>query len=315
MSSIGKLERVELRQVWRNEAQGLTTWLEENIEILNEELGINLQDVERESSAGSFRVDLMAKTEDGRIAIIENQLEQSDHKHLGQLLTYLAFTGAKIAIWIVKEARPDHSAAIAWLNSSTDVDFYMVKLEAVRIGNSPPAPLFTLITGTSEKMKEIAHIKRESAERHELQAAWTKGLIEKSKVVGALHAKAKPATTRHLVCQLGRGIQLVHSTWKEKQGIKLSLKDSDRARNLEMFRIFEKHKESIETTFGESLVWDSMQEEGNLGCRIIFSIVGGGYRAPAEQWSDLQNKAVLVMQRFTKALTPYFSEVGIAPSL
>ncbi len=316
MSSIGKLERVELRQVWPNEARDFTVWLQKNIEILNEALGITLIDVKSECSVGRFRVDLKAKTEAGDIVVIENQLKKSNHKHLGQLITYFTSTSAKIAIWIVKEAELEHAKAIEWLNSPTskDAKFYLVKVEAVKIGDSAPAPIFTLIAGSSVVMKEIFHTKsakRERAERHDLRELWAKHLIEKSKIVGALHGKAKANITTNLVCRIVTGVELVHKILENRRAVELDFCSKNRERNLKMFHIIAAQKEKVEQSFGAPLVWD----DGNKGCKIIFFLEGGGYRSPEEQWSDLQDEAVLVMQRFTKALTPYFSEVGIAPSL
>ena len=96
-----------LRQVWKHEAIDFTTWLEENIEILNEELDLNLLNPEREQSTGNFNVDILAQDQAGQNVVIENQLECTDHDHLGKLITYLTFFEAKTAIWIVKDYKPE----------------------------------------------------------------------------------------------------------------------------------------------------------------------------------------------------------------
>ena len=111
--------------------------------------------MDREQAAGTFSIDLVAEDEGGGTVIIENQLEKSNHDHLGKLITYLTAMSGKAAIWIVSDPRPEHVAAITWLNESASADFYMVKVEAVRIGDSPPAPLFTLIVGPSEDAKDV----------------------------------------------------------------------------------------------------------------------------------------------------------------
>jgi hypothetical protein len=160
--AIGKLSRVPLRTVWEHEAYDFTQWLQENIDVLNTALDLNLVDVDREQASGSFSIDLVAEDEGGGTVIIENQLEKSNHDHLGKLITYLTGMSAKAAIWIVSDPRPEHVAAIAWLNESTSAAFYMVKVEAVRIGESPAAPLFTLIVGPSDETKEVGQTKRKS---------------------------------------------------------------------------------------------------------------------------------------------------------
>jgi len=154
-SPIGKLERVALREVWTNEAADFTQWLQQNIDVLNDALDLNLVKVDRERETGDFSIDLVAEDDGGGMVIIENQLEKSNHDHLGKLVTYLTGMSARAAIWIVSDPRPEHVAAVAWLNESSSADFYMVKIEAVRIGDSPAAPLFTLIVGPSEETKAV----------------------------------------------------------------------------------------------------------------------------------------------------------------
>ena len=134
---IGKIQRVPLREVWKHEALDLTKWLQNNIEVLNEPLDLSLSNAEREQSAGDFSVDLVAEDEDGSLVVIENQLEKSDHAHLGKLITYLTAIGAKKAVWIVADPRPEHVAAIAWLNEGSAAAFYLLKIEGIRIGDSP----------------------------------------------------------------------------------------------------------------------------------------------------------------------------------
>ena len=130
MSTIGKIKRVKLREVWKHEAKDFTTWLQDNIEILNDILDVTLSSAEREQSAGTFSIDLVAEDDGGNTVVIENQLEKSNHDHLGKVITYLTSIGAKCAVWIVADARPEHINAINWLNESSSADFYLIKLEA-----------------------------------------------------------------------------------------------------------------------------------------------------------------------------------------
>ena len=166
---IGRLRRVNLREVWPHEAHKFTPWLEKNIDVLNDAIDLSLSIVERERAAGDFSIDLVAEDESGNPVIIENQLERSNHDHLGKLITYLTAIDAKAAIWIVKEARPEHISAISWLNESSSGSFYLFKFEAVRIEDSPPAPVLTLIVGSSEESQEVGETKKELKERHILR--------------------------------------------------------------------------------------------------------------------------------------------------
>ena len=166
---IGKIERVGLREVWKHEALDFTKWLQENIDVLNDVVDLNLENLEREHSVGNFNVDLIAEDGNGNSVIIENQLGKSDHDHLGKLITYLVGLSAKAAIWIISDPRPEHISAITWLNESSSANFYLVKLEAIKIGESSPAPLLTLIVAPSEEGKEIGTTKKEIAERYSIR--------------------------------------------------------------------------------------------------------------------------------------------------
>ncbi len=115
---IEKIQRVSLRNVWKHESLDFTTWLEENIDVLNDALDLSLSNVLREQDAGDFSVDLVAEDNAGNVVVIENQLDRSNHDHLGKLITYLAALEAKVAIWIVSDPRTEHTKAIAWLNES-----------------------------------------------------------------------------------------------------------------------------------------------------------------------------------------------------
>src|SRR5690625_2679253 len=123
-----------------------------------------------------------------KIVIIENQLEKSNHDHLGKLITYLSAVGADCAIWIVSEPRSEHVKAVAWLNESTSTDFYLIKIEAIKIGDSLPAPLFTVIVGPSEEAREVGEAKKEMKERHVLRKQFWTTLLERARDKTTLHS-------------------------------------------------------------------------------------------------------------------------------
>jgi hypothetical protein len=185
---VGKLDRVSLRDVWRHEALDFTRWLEVNVEVLSEVIGLPLVSAEREQAAGTLSADLVAEDLNGNPVIIENQLEKSNNDHLGKVITYLTVLGAKAAVWIVADPRPEHISAISWLNESSPASFYLVKVEAVRIGDSEPAPLLTLIVGPTAEARGVGETKKELAERHIIrQRFWTE-LLEKAKQTTRLHS-------------------------------------------------------------------------------------------------------------------------------
>jgi hypothetical protein len=151
MAQLGKLEKVDLRKVWEHEARDFSDWLvkEENLGLLADELGIEIEAIGTEESSGRFRVDILAKeTNSGDYIIIENQLEPTNHDHLGKVITYAAGYDAKYIIWIVKDVLDEHQKAIEWLNEHLDdsISCFLVKIEVWQIGDSKPAPRFEVVS-------------------------------------------------------------------------------------------------------------------------------------------------------------------------
>ena len=151
MNKLGKLEKVNLREIWSNEEYDFSTWLskEENLKELSDTIGIDIVLEERESNVGKFSVDIYGKEEGtDRKVVIENQLEDSNHDHLGKIITYASGKDAKTIIWIVKRARDEHRQAIEWLNAHTDeeVGFFLLEIELWKIGDSIPAPKFNIVS-------------------------------------------------------------------------------------------------------------------------------------------------------------------------
>ena len=158
--NLDKLKKVELRDVWPHEALDFTRWLSEesNLAILSSAVGIELELIETESSAGSFNVDIYAQEAGtGRKVIIENQLEDTNHDHLGKIITYAAGKGAQVVIWIVRHARDEHRQAIEWLNAHTDDEaaFLLVEIEVWSIGDSLPAPRFNVVEQPNEWARAV----------------------------------------------------------------------------------------------------------------------------------------------------------------
>jgi hypothetical protein len=161
MINLSKLEEIsDLRKVWPHEAQDFTPWLasEDNIGSLSDAIGIDIAIDEEESPVGDFNVDIFAREIDtGRKIIIENQLESTNHDHLGKLITYASGKSAEIIVWLVKHAREEHRAAIEWLNNHTDdkVAFFLCEIKLYKIGNSSPAVKFEVVERPNDWAKDV----------------------------------------------------------------------------------------------------------------------------------------------------------------
>lgn len=159
MPTIGKLQRVELRDVWPHEEYDFSAWLaeEENLKFLSDSIGIDISLIEKESKIGGYSADIFAEEEDtGKKIIIENQLEDTNHDHLGKIITYASGKDASYVIWIVKHARDEHRRAIEWLNEHTDseIRFFLLEIELWKIGDSVAAPKFNIVEQPNDWAKE-----------------------------------------------------------------------------------------------------------------------------------------------------------------
>ena len=200
---LGKLEEVNIRDIWKHEQYDFSNWLskEENIELLGNEIGLTLTDISKEVFVGGFKCDLVAKDETSGIkVIIENQLEATNHDHLGKIITYASGLEADVIVWIVKEAREEHRSAIEWLNNNTvkDISFFLIEIHAYKIGDSLTAPKFVII----EKPNDFLKNTKTTNNNGELTKAQAERLNFWNKFNEILIAKNKPfnvrkATTDH----------------------------------------------------------------------------------------------------------------------
>jgi len=162
---LGNLEQVDLRQAWPHEARSFTPWLSENIEMLSSVIGIPLEIEGQEVAVEQFSADILARNprDDSRV-LIENQLEQSDHGHIGQIMTYLAGLDVNTVIWIAAGFKEPHLSAIRWLNDHTiePFAFFAIKLSIVRIADSPMAPVFEVVVKPNTWERQLQSIAKET---------------------------------------------------------------------------------------------------------------------------------------------------------
>lgn len=174
-NKLDKLEEVALRKIWPQEAQDFSKWLasEEGLNLLSETIKVNFSSADREERIGAFSCDILGvETETNKKIVIENQLEKTDHDHLGKIITYSAGSDASIVIWIFREIQEEHRQAIDWLNDITneDISFFALGIRLYKIGNSNPAPKFELICKpnifgkASKRTSDISETQRKQEE-------------------------------------------------------------------------------------------------------------------------------------------------------
>jgi len=262
--NIGKIRKVPLREVWRLEDANFTVWLEENIDHLTDVLGFNIAVESREQKVGPFSVDLYGEDDGGNKVIIENQLEKTDHAHLGQILTYLTNLEAKVAVWISSEPVEEHRKAIHWLNEVTpeDMAFYLVRLEAVKIGDdSPPAPLFTVVERPDTVIKQLGGEKKQTGRRHAKRKGFWTHFLSKMNAKSEICRNLSPPSAQWLTVTLGTtGVQMFLVLTQNHVRAEIYIDTGDKDRNKRIYDHFVAKKGQIEADFGGELIWKRLDE-------------------------------------------------------
>lgn len=305
--TIGKITRIPLREVWAHEALDFTTWLEQNLEALNEVLDFDLVSAEREQAAGAFWADLVGQDEDGNTIVVENQYERSDHDHLGKVLTYLSAMDARAAVWVVERPRPEHVQAIAWLNESTAADFYLIQLEAIRIGDSSPAPLFTRIVGPSAEVRALGAAKRELSERDKIRRAFWEQLIQHAAERTDLHSRCSAGTASWIQSSSSvPGVKWVYAARLHDMRVELYIDRNEVSETKEVFLALQSRRAEVEKVAGRELNWEL--REGRRSCKIWHELEGG-YLTKPESWNETIQPAVGAMIRLEAALREPLEQV------
>lgn len=302
---VGMLHRLPPRQVFEHEAHDFTAWMERNIDALTSTLDIDLETVEREKTAGDFSVDLLAENESGDRVIVENQLEQTNHKHLGQVLTYLTMLDAEIAIWVTADARPEHVSAISWLNeNASGADFYLVKVEGVRVDDSRPAPLFTRIVSPSPETRSAEQTKKEWDERDRVRYQFFEDLLQLTADYTSRFDRISPKPRGYVGASGGRGFGFGYNVRQHESRAYLWIHfGKTQAVNDAAYAVFEEHREEIETNVEYDLEW--IQDENRR--RLIYHSVSVGYE-DEDQWEQAHRELASSMAQLEAAVKPYLEE-------
>lgn len=271
---LGKLERIPLRKAWAHEAGEFTPWLAQadNLTLLAESLGLSeLELVGTEHPVGDFKVDILC-TDDGGKVIIENQLEKTNHTHLGQILTYAAGVGARKVIWLAEAFRTEHVAALEFLNQHTtdELDFFAVEIELWRIGDSPMAPSFNVVVKPNDWAKtgqQNAKAAATTTPTKQRQLKFWTGWQAWLQAKGSTLRTQKPLPQHWTNIALGRsGIHLAATvnSRESRVGMEVYINHEN---SKSMFKQLQVHQVEIDAALGAKLEW--MELPDGHACRIL----------------------------------------------
>lgn len=290
---LGRLKEVDIRELWAHEQYNFSNWLakEENIDLLNDTVGLTLTDIDKEVYVGSYRCDLVAVDETtGVKIIIENQLDTTDHDHLGKVITYASGLDANVIIWIVKEAREEHKSAIEWLNNNMakEISFFLLEIKAYKIGDSLPAPMFKVVEKPNDFIKSNKSTKdgdmsKAQAERLNFWMEFNRVITESGRPFNV-----RKATTDHWYdVAIGTSEAHISITLVNKDGsigVELYVRD-----NKDLFDHIFEHKDEIESKLGFSMHWERLDDK--KASRIKSYIPGLNFNKQGN-YSELMNQVI-----------------------
>ncbi len=258
---LGTIEKVDIREVWPTEDGHFTPWLGEHLEKLGAELGLELQLVQTEAPVGAYSLDIQARDlRTDHLVVIENQFEATDHRHLGQLVTYAGGLEASIVVWIAEDFRDEHRAALDFLNHSTGEypRYFGVNIELWRIGNSLPAPIFNIVVSPNDWQKGEVRVSQQAISERDTKAR------------GFYNSLAEDMEERHNFMRNDRSQTVSYASFKSTDSslpynvsFPNNRREGPRARvelpiwnNEALFDFLEGCREEIESVVGSQLAWD-----------------------------------------------------------
>ena len=314
MGKLGTRKKVDLGEIWPNEAADFTPWLEENISELGDALNLNLDVLEREAQVGAYRLDLRASDDRGREVVIENQLGTTDHNHLGQLLTYMAGFDANVIVWIAKKFRDEHAEALNLLNRRTgeDTEFFGIEVELWSIDKSRPAVNFNLVATPNEWRKQTtSNPPGNVSEKRERYREFFQDLMdtlrEKHRFTNA--RKAQPQNWYYFSAGHAQRVQYgANFAARGRARIELYIDNVDEGWNKSLFDRLWKHQTDIESELGEDLEWERLDDR--RASRIAVARPGSIDDDP-DTLKQIQDWMVEQLLKFKKVFGPRLDELAV----
>jgi hypothetical protein len=305
MTNLGELKKIPLRQIWPHEEYNFSEWLSQpdNISLLSDELGIEINVLEKEAYVGNFNLDLLAEEGNtNRKIIIENQMEMTNHDHLGKIITYASGYNASYVVWIFKEIREEHRHAIDWLNEHSDEEtyFFGVKIELWQIGDSPVAPKFQVICKPNNWGKTIRNtsINKELTDTKLLQLEYWEKLKEYGENENSKLNFRSPRPQHWYDMSIGSSLchlALTVNSSKKVIGVELYIDN-----NKNLFHHIFQYKTEIENKIGNKLEW--LELAGKKASRIKLHLEADFYKK--DDWENQFKWLVEYSEKFNKAFGP-----------
>ncbi len=305
MATFGKIKRLNIRDIWQHEAHDFTPWLAENLDKLGESVGMDLELIGQEASVGNFSLDVLARDlSTGRNVIIENQFGDTDHDHLGKMLTYAAGFDASNIIWISENVRDEHRQTIEWLNQRTDTEtqFFAIEIEVFRIDDSRPAYNFKPIVFPNEWSKSRKESRKEKpSAKGEAYRSYFQSLLDELRTKHSF-TKAKIAQPQNWY-NFPTGISGISYGTSFAQGrrvrAELYIDIGVADKNKKLFDWLFAQKQAIENDFGEPLEWERL--DNRRASRI--AIYREGAISDTERLAEIQAWAIQELLKFRETFS------------
>jgi len=308
MPELARLSEVDLREIWAHEERDFSSWLakKENLDLLSEELGIELELIRREAPVGAFEADILAEEIGShRKVLIENQLSTTDHQHLGKLITYASGLDAAIIVWIVGQVREEHKRAIEWLNEHTDqeIGFFLVQMKVYQIGNSPYAPKFHIVVQPNDWAKTVKRSfgSTGSSQTKLLQYEYWASFNEYAQNKTGFRLK-KPRAQNYYDLSFGYSnahITLIINQTKKQFSVELYIPS-----NSKLYQCLHAKRNEIENALGQALDWHPLPGKKASRIKALMS----GDLAKKEEWEKYHKWMLETAEKFKVVLGPEIQE-------
>ena len=315
MKEIGTLTPVDVRELWPDEARDFTPWLAEQQDLLGQALALDqLAFVEKEAPVGVYKADLLFRDEQsGTLVVVENMLGETDHDHIGKLLTYMAGLEAGYAVLVATKFRAEHRSALSYLNTRSDgIGFFGVVLEAWRIGDSIPAPRLRVEVHPDDWQRTVKASQKELSDREALYTRFWTGVLDAIRTKYPCWTRAKGSkyqwislpSSRSAIAKYNPSFCRPDGQYRLRAEVYVDTGESDSTKRA--FDHLHRQKDEIHKELNETLEWDRIDEK--RASRISLYFPGEVQVTEEERWEDAQKWLLDAVGELRRVFDPLISE-------